>query len=152
MNAHRALGMSRTELLMIALMLLAAIGLALLASAAWAVIQLPRAPRPVKADPIEVVSAFHLAMNSGDADAILNLFAADATVRAGRSTLHGRDEIRKWVEQLQPGRTIHSEAVGETVYWRDISGSGMTLEWKAVVREGRIQSLTLWRLPAPDRK
>jgi hypothetical protein len=137
---------------MIALLLLAAGGLALLASAGWAVIQLPRAPRPVKADPIEVVRAFHLAMNGDDADAMLNLFAADATVRAGRSTLHGRDEIRKWVELLQPGRTIHSEAVGETVYWRDIAGSVMILEWTAVIREGRINSLTLWQLPAPDRK
>ena len=104
-------------------------------------------------DPLSMADAFHYAINSGDVDAVLVLFADDAVVIDSGSVIEGRDEIRNWVlySQRMAGlrlTKLNSEMDGEKVIWLDIAHDGPEVEyrlyilrWEALIQEGKIQSL-----------
>jgi len=104
-------------------------------------------------DPLPMVDTFHYSINSGDVDAVLDLFADDAIVIDSGSVIEGRSEIRNWVLYSQRMAGLHltklnSEMDGEKVIWLDIAHDGPKVEyrlyilrWEALIQEGKIQSL-----------
>ena len=164
MNTPRVLRISMLELVILALILLAVTGLALLVSVAWPLIHIPSGPSPIQADPLEMVNAFHSAINNDNMDAMLALFAEDATITDSGSTVQGKEEIRNWAlhSQRMAGlrlRMLHSEMHGDKITWNDLAQNGPEVEkrayllrWMAVVQKGKIKSLTISPLPMPDGK
>lgn len=164
MNAHRDSRISMMEPVIVALILLAVGGLAILISVAGPLIHVPSGPSPIQADPSEMVNAFHANVNSNNVDATLALFTEDATITDSGSIFHGRDEIRKWVlsSPRMAGlrlRMIYSQVAGEKIFWHDIAHNGpevqpgvYILRWTAVIQKGKIQFLTVSLLPMPDGK
>src|SRR5437867_3636346 len=80
MNTRRVLRIPMIELVIITLILLAVGGLAMLFSVARPLIHIPSGQSPIQADSLKMVDAFHSAINSDNVDAVLALFADDATV------------------------------------------------------------------------
>ena len=149
MKAHRVLRIPLMELVIVALILLTI----------WQDSQ-----APIYAESSETINTFHSAINSDDVDAVLALFAEDATVIDSGSVIHGRDEIRDWAlhSQRMAGlhlRLIHSQVVGEKVFWNDLAHNGpevqhlsYILRWMAIIQKGKIKSITVSLMPIPDGK
>ena len=164
MNANRVLRVPMIELVMAVLILLAVGGLSILVAVAWPLIHVPPVQSPIQADPLEIVNVFHSALNSDNVDAMLALFAQDATIIDGGSTIQGKEQIRNWVlhSQRMVGlrlKLIHSQVTGGKILWQDIAHNGPEVEhriyllrWMAIVQKGKIQSLTVSLLPMPDGK
>lgn len=164
MKAHRVLRIPLMELVIVALILLAIGCLAILISAAWQLIHIPSSQARIYAESSETINTFHSAINSDDVDAVLALFAEDATVIDSGSVIHGRDEIRDWAlhSQRMAGlhlRLIHSQVVGEKVFWNDLAHNGpevqhlsYILRWMAIIQKGKIKSITVSLMPIPDGK
>ena len=105
-------------------------------------------------DSLSTIDTFHSAINSEDVDAVLDLFAEDAIVMDGNSVIQGRDEIRNWLlySQRMAGlrlTKLNSAMDGEQVSWLDIAHDGPNIEyrlyvlrWEALIREGKIHSLS----------
>ena len=78
--------------------------------------------------------------------------------------MEGSEEIRKWAfySQRMGGLQLtgmHSEMEGEKIIWLDAAHNGLEvkstyyiLRWEALIRDGKIQSLTVMPRFAPDRK
>jgi hypothetical protein len=164
MNTQRVLRIPMVELVIVALILLAVAGLAILISIAWPLIHVPSGPSPIQADPLEMVDAFHSAINNDNVDAMLALFSEDATVVDSGSVVQGKEQIRNWALHSQPMfglrlMMIHSQVAGVKVFWHDIAHNGpevqhisYILRWMAVIQNGKIKSLTVSLLPMPDGK
>ncbi len=123
-------------------------------------------------DPISIVRAFDAALNAHDLEAVMGLFAEDATVRyvpappPGPAAYEGKPEIRGLVQRLiEEGIAVqaeHYEATGERVTSRDrrtcaarheqLGGNPVILTCEAVVRGGKIASLTFTFSPESLRR
>ncbi len=97
MNTSRVLHFPMIGQVIVALILLAVGGFAVLIAIALSLIGSPPSPSPLQADPLELVNTFHSAVNSDNVDAMLALFADDATVNDNGSVIIGKEEIRNWV-------------------------------------------------------
>ena len=164
MNTHRGLRIPMVELMIVALILLAVSGVAILIFVAWPLIHVPSGHSPIQADPLKMVNAFHDAVNSDNVEAVLALFAEDATITDNGSVIDGTEEIRNWAlhSQRMAGLRlllIHSQVTGEIVFWHDLAHNGPEIEpishilrWMAVIQEGKIKTLMVSLLPMPDGK
>ena len=164
MNTRRAFWIPILELAILGLILLAIVGLAILVFVAMPVIHIPSSQPPIKADPLNLVNEFHDAVNSGSLNAMLELFAEDATINDGELTFNGRDEIQDWAVHSPYMAGLHltmisSQVAGERVFWRDLATNEQSapvqpyiLQWRAVTQNGKIKTLTVTVLPMPDRK
>ena len=164
MNTHRVLRFPTIRPVVVALILLAVGGFAVLMSVIWSLIHIPSSQSPIRADPLEMVDVFHFAINNDDVDAMLDLFADDAVVTDDESVIEGKEQIRNWVvySQRMAGlrlTMLHSEMHGDKVTWIDTAHNGSKVEdgvsllrWMAVVQKGRIKSLTVSFLSVPDGK
>ena len=164
MNAQRVLSFPMIGLMIVALILLAVSGFAVLMSVTWSLIRIPSSQSPIQADPLEMVDVFHSAINNDDVDAMLDLFADDAVVTDDESVSEGKEQIRNWVVYSQRMARLrltrlHLEMLGDKVTWIDIAHNGPDVEdrvsllrWMAVIQKGRIKSLTVSFLPLPDGK
>ena len=161
MNTQKALWIPILELALLGLILLAIAGLAILIFVAVPAIHIPAGQTPIKADPLNLVNDFHDAVNSNDLNALLALFAEDATINDGESTFNGRNEIQDWAGHSPHLAGLHltmisSQVAGESISWRALarnaSDTVYILQWMAVVQKGKIQTLTVSRLPMPDGK
>jgi hypothetical protein len=135
-----------------ALMLMACIGPALI----------PGDAPPM--DPLSLVTTFRNAINSDDVDAVLAVFAEDAVVIDNGSVIEGKELIRDWAlhSQRMAGlrlTMLKSELDGEKVIWLDeayteqeTGHSSYLLQWEAIIREGKIQSLAAMPRYRPDLK
>jgi len=74
----------------------------------WA--QRPEAKPPSSSEPgVQVRQEFLRAYNAKDVDAVVALYAEDATLVSDGGTFRGRDEIRKWVKSgLDQGSTLEA--------------------------------------------
>jgi hypothetical protein len=99
MNTSRVLRISMLELVIVALILLAVTGLAILVSVAWPLIHVPSSPSPIQANRLKMVNAFHDAVNSDNVEAVLALFEENATVTDHGSAIEGTEQIRNWALQ-----------------------------------------------------
>ena len=125
---------------------------------------LPSVLTTEESDPLEVVNAFHAVINSDNVDAVLALFAEDATVTDNRWVSGGKEEIRTWASYSQGAvrlrlEMIHSQVAGEKVFWHDLAHNEpgaeygfYILKWRAIIQRGKIKSLTVLFLPMPDGK
>jgi len=71
----------------------------------------------VTADPFDLIRKWFQAFNSGDIDALVALYHEDASVDAGSDAVHGRDEVRRQLQELlrrSPTRTVRMIARVET--------------------------------------
>ena len=164
MNTHRVLRIPMVELVIVVLILLAVGGLAILISIAWPLIHVPSGPSPIQADPLEMVNAFHSAINNDNVDAMLALFSEDASVVDSGSVIQGEEQIRDWAlhSQRMFGLRLmmtHSQVAGEKIFWHDITHSGPEVQHRiyilrgmAIIQKGKIKSLTVSLLPMPDAK
>ena len=164
MNTNRVLRIPMIELVIVALILLAAGGLALLFSVAWPLIHMPAVQSPIQADPLEMVTAFHSAINNEDVDAMLALFTDDATIIDSGAVIQGKEQIRNWVLHSQRMADlrlteVHSEIEGEKIIWLDTAHNGpeaksryYILRWEALIQDGKIQSLVAMPRYMPDVK
>jgi ketosteroid isomerase-like protein len=162
MNAQRVLSFPMIGLMIVALILLAVGGFAVLMSVTWSFIHTSQSP--IQADPLEMVDVFHPAINNDDVDAMLDLFADDAVVIDNESVIEGKEQIRNWVvySQRMAGLRLimlSSEMHGDKVTWIDTAHNGpeeedrvSLLRWTAVIQKGKIKSLTVSFLPMPDGK
>ena len=125
---------------------------------------LPRALTTEESDPLEVVNAFHSAINCDNVDAVLALFVDDAVVTDKRWVSEGKEQVRAWALYSQGAarlrlEMIHSQVTGEKVFWHDMAynepeaGYGFyILKWMAIIQRGKIKILTGSFLPMPDGK
>lgn len=152
-----------TQLVIAALIVLTIGVLVIGISVAWTLIHVPSGPSPVKVDPLQVVDILHAAINSHDTQATLAMFTQNATVDDSGSMIQGRKEIRNWVLHSQRMAGLHltmirSEIHADTITWIDLARNGAEeqqsylLRWRAVIRDGKIQALTVGLLPMPDGK
>jgi ketosteroid isomerase-like protein len=111
----------------------------------------------LKRDPLEVVRAWHEAVNQGDADALAALSDDDIEVGGPRGSAHGHETLRDWLEragiQFEPRRWFVSSAdlvVEQVATWRGPDGavtdpqiiaSSFTVEDGRVMRTIRYGSL-----------
>jgi hypothetical protein len=111
-------------------------------------------------DPAAVLAAFDAALNAGDADAALALFADDAVVRSQTAVYTGKEEIGRWLRsvvdqhiriELIGGRRVDgdTETHSARVSVDDLRRLGVTLEGTAesVVREGKIRTYSFSYTP-----
>jgi hypothetical protein len=115
-------------------------------------------------DPLSLVDVFHQTINSDNADALLVLFADEAVVIDNGSVIEGKELIRDWAlhSQRMAGlrlTMLKSELDGEKVIWLDGANkeqetghSSYLLQWEAIIREGKIQSLAAMPRYRPDLK
>ncbi len=100
-------------------------------------------------DVISVVLSFREAMNTGDVDAALALFADDANLNAiqySGGRYYGKEQIRDWLEfQVSQGtrvELIDLLAFEDTVWWVN-SGLQGHPSIETVVRNGKIQTFSI---------
>ena len=115
-------------------------------------------------DPVSLVTTFHNAINSDDVEAVLALFADDATVNDNGDVIEGQEEIRNWIlcsERMAGLRLtlFHSEQNEENIIWLDTAHNEPEVQnryyifrWEATIREGKIQSLAAMPKYRPDLK
>ena len=164
MNAQRDFGFPMIGLIIVALILLAVGGFAVLMSVTWSLTHIPSSQSPIQADPLEMVDVFHSAINNNDVDALLDLFTDDAVVTDDESVIVGKEQIRNWVvySQRMAGlrlAMLHSQIHGDKVTWIDSAHNGpedqhaiYILRWTAIIQNGKIKSLAVSLLPMPDGK
>lgn len=127
-------------------------------------ISFPSALTTEDSEPLDVVNAFHTAINSHDIDAAMTLFTEDAVVTDKGQVSEGQDQIRTWLQysQMETGlrlEMIHSQVSGEKVFWHDMVYNlsrekyvPNILRREAIIQKGRIKSLSISFLPMPDGK
>jgi len=104
-----------------------------------------------------VVQSLHDAINAGDVDAAIALFANEAVVTSGTGlTLKGKEEIRGYIEVLVANK-IHAEVIkiesaGDKVTWtlkvtNKDSPAGYGALHEAIIQDGKIKSM---RVEAAD--
>jgi len=115
-------------------------------------------------DPLSMVDVFHQTVNSDDVDTLLVLFADDAVVVDNGLVIEGKELIRDWAlhsERMAGLRLtlFHSEQNEENIIWLDKAHNGpeveqvpYILQWEAIIREGKIQSLAAMPRYWPDLK
>ena len=155
---------TRAIMLSVELALVLAGAAVLTACSGFAPISGDMPPATKDSEPLDVVNAFHDAMNNNNVEIALALFAEDALVTDSGKMSEGMEQIRGWVEYLHIPAALHLEMIdfqvsGENVFWSDLAhnpaGSGNSLDilkWKAVIQNGRIKSLVVGPLPMPDGK
>jgi hypothetical protein len=161
MNTRRVVPVSRIKPVAIAVLLIAVAVLTTLFSLLWTRIHRQSDKSPIRADPLNLVDAFHTAANGHKVDALLALFTEDATISDRGSAFHGGNEIRNWASDFQYSaglrlKTIHGLRNGQNIFWSDVAYNEATvqydayiLQWIAILQAGKIQSLTVSVLPAP---
>jgi ketosteroid isomerase-like protein len=84
----------------------------------------------LKRDPLEVVRAWHEAVNQGDADALVALCDDDIEVSGPRGSARGHAILRDWLEragiQIEPRRWFASPAdlaVEQVAIWHGPDGA-----------------------------
>ena len=164
MNAQRALRSPLIPAAVVTLILLAAGGFAMFIFAIRALNHVPSSSSPIQADPLNVVSAFHSAINSNDVNALLDLFADDAVLIDNGSVIDGREKIRDWAlnSPLIAGlrlTMLHAEMNGTKMIWLDTAHNRLEgqsryyiLRWEARIEDGKIQSLAVLPRYLPDGK
>src|SRR5574341_1233507 len=96
MNTHRVLRIPTMKLVIVALILLAVGGLAILVSIAWPLIHVRVGQSPIQADSLQMVNVFHSAINNDNVDTMLALFTEDATIIDSGSAIQGKGQNRNW--------------------------------------------------------
>jgi len=164
MNTHRVSHIPMITQAIVALILLAAGGVAVLITVVWPLIQVPSDQAPSQADPWDVVNDFHVAINNNNVDDTLALFADRAAITDNKTVINGKGQIRNWVldSKQMAGlhlKMFHSEMDGEKLIWLDKASNGLEghkrwyiLRWEAVIAEGKIQSLVVMPRYLPDLK
>jgi len=115
-------------------------------------------------DPLSTVDVFHQTLNGDDIDALLVLFADDAVVIDNGLVIEGKELIRdwalhsQWIARLRL-TMLKSELEGEKVIWldeayedRETGHSSYLLQWEAIIRAGKTQSLAAMPRYWPDLK
>jgi ketosteroid isomerase-like protein len=101
---------------------------------------------------IQAVTAWHGALNAGDAEHLLKLSHPDVEVGGPRGTGHGAQLLREWVDRanvrLEPGRIFHEAdtvVVEQEAEWRTTqtgeSNGAKTVASVFVVRDGLVVSV-----------
>lgn len=164
MNAHRYLRVPSMKLVLIVLFVFGVGSLGMLLSIVWTRVHLQSDQSPIQADPLNLVDAFHTAVNAHNVDELLGLFTEDATIMDRGSVFHGRNEIRSWAADSPHMTELHlrmiqSQRNGQRVFWHDVAYNATdvpsqfyVLQWMAILQTGRIKSLTVSLLLRPDRK
>lgn len=164
MNTNRVLKIPMIELVIVSLVLLTVGGLAILISVAWPLIHVSSGQSPIQADPVEMINTFHSTVNNDNVEAVLALFAEDATINDSGSVFQGKEQIRNWAlhSRRMTGlrlTMLHSDLRGDKVTWIDTARNGpevqhrvYILRWTAVIQNGTIKSLAVSLLPMPDGK
>lgn len=164
MNTHRVLRIPMMERVIVALVLLAVGGVALLITVVWPLIHVSSGQAPSQAHLWEVVNDFHVAINSNNIDDVLALFTDSATITDNKSVINGRFQIRNWLLYSKRMarlhlRMFHSEMDGEKIIWLDTAYNGLEgqnryyiVRWEAIIAEGKIQTLVLLPRYIPDMK
>jgi ketosteroid isomerase-like protein len=93
---------------------------------AWA--QQPGTKQPQSPEPgLQVRQGFLRAYNASDLDAVVALYAEDATLVSDGGTFRGRDKIRRWVKSgLDQGSRLEIEASEEKSSGNLAYGTGRT--------------------------
>ena len=164
MNAQQALRSPWLPAVVLTLILFAAGGFAVFIFTVAALNYVPSSPPPTQADPLNVVSALHSAINSNDVNALLELFADDAVLIDNGLVLEGRKQIRDWAlnSELIAGlrlTMVHAEMNSTKMIWLDTAYNGpegqsryYILCWEARIEDGKIQSLAILPRYLPDGK
>jgi ketosteroid isomerase-like protein len=101
---------------------------------------------------VDVVTAWHDALNDGDADRLSSLVTEDVEVGGPRGSGRGADLLREWVDradiQLIPARTFHrgdTVVVEQRAAWRNPEtgdfGEPSTVASVFTIRGDHIQSV-----------
>jgi uncharacterized protein (TIGR02246 family) len=106
-------------------------------------------------DPLTVMESYDLALNAGDVEGALALFADDAVLTIRGDQLVGKDEIRTWLERIvaQNSRIepVNRQVAGDKVTWQtnffrkdiaSLSDEPLAANAEAVVQEGKIKSFS----------
>lgn len=106
-------------------------------------------------DPLAVMEAYDLALNAGDVDGALALFADDAVLTTRQGQFVGKEQIRTWLERLvtQNERIeVAGRAVaGDKVTWQNqffrtdlpgLSNAPLEAQAEAVVEAGQIKTFS----------
>jgi uncharacterized protein (TIGR02246 family) len=130
------------------LIIMAVMALAMLLTPAEAVLA-------QEVDPLTVMESYDLALNAGDVEGALALFADDAVLTIRGDQLVGKDEIRTWLERIvaQNSRIepVNRQVAGDTVTWQtnffrkdiaSLSDEPLAANAEAVVQEGKIKSFS----------
>jgi hypothetical protein len=129
------------------LLLMAILILSLLVSTGVALAQTP--------DPLAVLEAYDLALNAGNVEGALALFADDAVLTTRQGQFVGKEQIRTWLERLVmqnerievAGRTV----AGDKVTWQNqffrtdlpgLSNDPLEAQAEAVVEAGQIKTFS----------
>lgn len=126
---------------------IAMIGLMLFASVGAALAQEP--------DPLQVMEAYDLALNEGNVEGALALFADDAVLTTQQGQLVGKEQIRTWLERVvaQNSRVepVNRQVNGAKVTWQSnffrkdiatLSNEPLAANAEAVVEAGKIKSFS----------
>lgn len=115
-------------------------------------------------NPSSIIDELHNAVNSDNVDNILALFAENAVVVDNGSVINGKVNIQTWVMYSQRMAGLHltmlnSKLNGDKVSWLDTAYNGpekgqilYLLQWEAIIRDGKIQSLVAMPRYWPDLK
>ncbi len=122
-------------------------GLLLLVSVGAALAQEP--------DPLQVMEAYDLALNEGNVEGALALFADDAILTTQQGQLVGKEQIRTWLERVvaQNSRVepVNRQVSGDRVTWQSnffrkdiatLSNEPLAANAEAVVQAGKIKSFS----------
>ena len=109
-------------------------------------------------NPTTVVDAYFAGVKAGDASAVAALFAPDAQLINAKGTLRGADAIKRMYENgLAPGAMTPSPRTpvvnGDHVAVEinlDVNGVPLKLGDFFTIREGKIQTLTIYSLTPTD--
>jgi uncharacterized protein (TIGR02246 family) len=113
-------------------------------------------------DPAAVAIAFETALNAGDADALLALFADDAVITTQTTTAAGREQVRAFLRGLVAARfrvesvadrrvagaTETHTALVSTEDWKRLGIAPLEATAEVVVRDGKIASFAVTYTPA----
>jgi hypothetical protein len=164
MNPQRAYWVPMLELVILGVILLAIFALGVMIFIGLPLIHMPATQRPARLDTLNLVDAFHSAVNDENTDAVLALLSENATINDGGDIVQGRKEIRNWVlnSKYMAGlhiKLIESHVTGQKVFWQDLARNGTeaqariyVLRWMADIQNGKINSLTVSSQPMPDGK
>jgi ketosteroid isomerase-like protein len=101
---------------------------------------------------IQVVTAWHEALNAGDVERLMELSHPDIEVGGPRGSGHGEQLLREWVDRanvrLEPGRIFHEEdtvVVEQEAEWSSTQTAGAngarTVASVFVVRDALVTSV-----------
>lgn len=106
-------------------------------------------------DPLKVMEAYDLALNAGNVEGALALFADDAVLTTQQGQLVGKEQIRTWLERVvaQNSRVepVNRQVNGDKVTWQSnffrkdiasLSNEPLAANAEAVVQAGKIKSFS----------